>query len=81
MTKTIAACISLTLFSGALATAATGDAAAIRSTRAAQNKAIAAGDLDRASAFWTDDVTVRRALGQPMSGRAEVSPSKYRMLA
>jgi ketosteroid isomerase-like protein/chorismate-pyruvate lyase len=42
----------------------------IRSARIAQNDAIAAGDLDRAAAFWTDDVTVRRALGQALSGRA-----------
>jgi ketosteroid isomerase-like protein len=35
----------------------------------AQNTAIAAGDLDRAAGFWTDDVTVRRALGQPLSGK------------
>jgi len=43
----------------------------LRAARIAQNAAIAAGDLDRAAAFWTDDVTVRRALGQPLSGRAE----------
>jgi ketosteroid isomerase-like protein/chorismate-pyruvate lyase len=43
----------------------------LRAARVAQNAAIAAGDLDRAAAFWTDDVTVRRALGQPLSGRAE----------
>jgi ketosteroid isomerase-like protein/chorismate-pyruvate lyase len=43
----------------------------IRAARVAQNAAIAAGDLDRAAAFWTDDVTVRRALGQPVNGRAE----------
>jgi len=36
---------------------------------AAQNQAIAAGDLGRAAGFWTEDVTVRRALGQPLSGR------------
>ena len=42
----------------------------IRAARAAQNQAIAAGDLDRAAGFWTEDVTVRRALGQPVSGRA-----------
>jgi ketosteroid isomerase-like protein len=46
-----------------------GDAAAIRAARIAQNGAIAAGDLDRAASFWTEDVTVRRALGQPLSGR------------
>ena len=52
-----------------------GDAAAaereLRAARIAQNAAIAAGELDAAAAFWTDDVTVRRALGQPLSGRAE----------
>jgi ketosteroid isomerase-like protein len=43
----------------------------LRAARVAQNTAIAAGDLDAAAAFWTDDVTVRRALGQPLTGRAE----------
>jgi len=47
-----------------------GDQAAIRAARTAQNTAIAAGDLDRVASFWTDDVTVRRALGQPLDGRA-----------
>jgi ketosteroid isomerase-like protein len=46
------------------------DQAAIRAARIAQNAAIAAGDLDRVATFWTDDVTVRRALGQPLVGRA-----------
>jgi len=44
---------------------------AVRAARRAQNEAIAAGDLDRAATFWTDDVTVRRALGQPLSGRSD----------
>jgi len=52
-----------------LMAAAPADQSAIRTARAAQNKAIAAGDLDRVARFWTDDVTVRRALGQPLSGR------------
>jgi ketosteroid isomerase-like protein len=52
-----------------IAVAAPGDPAAIRAARIAQNKAIAAGDLDRVASFWTDDVSVRRALGQPLSGR------------
>jgi ketosteroid isomerase-like protein len=64
--------MALSLFGGALVFAATADPVAIRAARAAQNAAIAAGDLDRAATFWTEDVTVRRALGQPMSGRAEV---------
>ncbi len=45
------------------------DRAAIRAVRVAQNQAIASGDLDRAATFWTEDVTVRRALGQSLSGR------------
>lgn len=48
------------------------DVQSIRSARIAQNGAIAAGDLDRTAAYWTDDVTVRRGLGSPMTGKAEV---------
>ena len=44
-------------------------AAAIRAARTAQNNAIAVGDAGRAASFWTDDVTVRRALGQTVNGR------------
>jgi ketosteroid isomerase-like protein len=46
------------------------DRALIAAARAAQNAAIAAGDLDRAASFWTDDVTVRRGLGAAVSGRS-----------
>jgi ketosteroid isomerase-like protein len=49
---------------------AAADRTALRDARIAQNRAIAAGDLERVASFWTDDVTVRRALGQPLSGRA-----------
>ena len=49
--------------------AAPADQTAIRAARIAQNTAIAAGDLDRATAFWTEDITVRRALGQSLNGR------------
>src|SRR5476649_1863103 len=49
---------------------APADNTAIRAARTAQNAAIAAGDLDRVAAFWTEDVTVRRALGQALNGRA-----------
>ena len=41
----------------------------IRHARTAQNQAIAAGDLERAAAFWAEDVTVRRALGAAVNGR------------
>ena len=44
-------------------------AAAIRAARTAQNEAMAMGDASRAASFWTDDVTVRRALGQALNGR------------
>jgi ketosteroid isomerase-like protein len=53
----------------ALLAAAQADPAAIRAARIAQNQAIAAGDLDRVASFWTEDVTVRRALGSPLTGR------------
>lgn len=46
------------------------DAKAIRAARSAQNDAIAASDLDAIPSFWTDDITVRRALGSPVAGRA-----------
>src|SRR5262245_61516297 len=48
---------------------AQSEAAAIRAARSAQNRAIAAGDLDRVATFWTDDVTVRRALGAAVDGK------------
>jgi len=53
----------------AMLAAAPADQAAVRAARTAQNEAIASGDLDRVASFWTEDVTVRRALGQPLSGR------------
>ena len=52
----------------ALIAPASNDQRAVRAARAAQNAAIAVGDLDCAASFWTEDVTVRRALGQPLSG-------------
>lgn len=47
------------------------DAALIRAARAAQTAAIASGDLDAVAGFWTEDITVRRALGQSVSGVAQ----------
>ena len=52
-----------------VAAPAAPDQVAIRAVRTAQNRAIAEGDLDRVASFWTEDVTVRRALGQPLNGR------------
>jgi ketosteroid isomerase-like protein len=48
----------------------------IRTARAAQNKAIADRDFDAAALIWTEDVTMRRALGQAVTGRSEY----YKML-
>ena len=52
------------------ALASDADEAAIREARVAQNQAIAAQDPDRVASFWTEDVTIRRALGQPVTGQA-----------
>ena len=46
------------------------DERAIREARASQNSAIASHDLDRVSDFWTEDVEIRRGLGQLLVGRA-----------
>ena len=40
----------------------------IRAARLAQNAAMAAGDVDRAASWWTEDVTIRRGLGTGLSG-------------
>ena len=53
----------------AVVASAQSDEAAIRTARTAQNRAIAAGHLDRVASFWTDDVTVRRALGAALDGK------------
>jgi ketosteroid isomerase-like protein len=63
---------SLVVLAGVLMAATPADQRAIRAARVAQNNAIAAGDLDRVASFWTEDVTVRRALGQPLAGRTAV---------
>lgn len=47
------------------------DFAQIHTARAAQTAAIARRDFDAVAAFWTEDITVRRALGQPVNGVAE----------
>ncbi len=51
--------------------AASADAGLIREARSAQNRAMATGDVERAASFWTDDVSLRRGLGQLVSGKAE----------
>ena len=44
------------------------DEAAIREARSTQTKAIAKNDLDTVARYWTPDITIRRALGQPVDG-------------
>ena len=48
----------------------TADAHSIRAARIAQNAAMAAGDVDRAATWWTEDVSIRRGLGTGISGIA-----------
>lgn len=43
----------------------------IRTARATQTKAMADRDFDVAASIWTEDVTMRRALGQAIMGRSE----------
>jgi ketosteroid isomerase-like protein len=45
--------------------------AEIRTARATQTKAMADRDFDLAASIWTDDVTMRRALGHAITGRSE----------
>jgi ketosteroid isomerase-like protein len=61
----LAACTA----SGEHSRSISADESAIRSARATQNAAIASGDVERAAAFWTEDVELRRGLGQLVEGR------------
>ena len=45
------------------------EATAIRAAREEQNRAILAGDVARIASFWTEDVSIRRALGAMVNGR------------
>ena len=47
------------------------DRIAIREARLMQNQAMASGEFDRAASIWTDDVTIRRGLGQAVNGKPE----------
>jgi ketosteroid isomerase-like protein len=50
-------------------TAVSREAALIRATRAQQDAAIGTRDIDRITTFWTEDVSIRRGLGQLFTGR------------
>ncbi len=45
--------------------------AAIRTARSVQTKAIADNDLDTVVKYWSPDITIRRAMGQPITGAVE----------
>jgi len=51
------------------ARAVSADERAVRAARAEQNRAIASRDVDRIAEFWTEDVEIRRGLGQLILGR------------
>ena len=42
--------------------------AAIKAARIAQTQAMAVDDLDKVVTWWVPDITIRRALGQPVDG-------------
>ena len=67
----LAACAGGAGNNGAPRLTVPGDRAVIREARLAQNRAMAAGDIERVAAFWTDDISLRRGLGQLISGKAE----------
>ena len=46
------------------------DRAVIKQARLAQNAAIAAHRIDDIASYWTDDVSICRALGAQLSGKA-----------
>lgn len=47
------------------------DKAAIHKARKAQSKALADENILLVASFWTDDITIRRALGSAITGKAE----------
>ena len=61
--------LKILLFFWATHILAVTDSEAIRQARLEQNDLLAAGDFERASAFWTDDITVRRGLGTALAGK------------
>lgn len=45
------------------------DIESIRQARIDQNRAMALGDAEQAATFWTDDITLRRGLGDSIIGK------------
>ncbi len=63
----LSACAPISREADALAESV--DAAAIRAARTEQTQALADQDPERVASFWTDDITIRRALGQIVDGK------------
>jgi ketosteroid isomerase-like protein len=72
---------ALTLLLAAAATAQTAppqrdaatlarEEAAIKAARIAQTQAMAVDDLDKVVTWWAPEITIRRAMGQPVDGAA-----------
>ena len=61
--------LALYVAAGATASPAS-DRAAIKKARLDQNAAIVRHDIDAIASYWTDDVTICRALGMQNSGKA-----------
>ena len=51
----------------------TSNEAAIREVRSTQTLALIAGDVDLAQRHWCPDISIRRAMGQTVSGIAQAS--------
>lgn len=65
----LAGCGGMTHVSSGARRAEGAEARAVRSARAAQNRAIAALDTAAIANFWTEDVEIRRGLGALVTGR------------
>lgn len=73
--KFSSAAVSILLAAACTATlaqssATASDEAAIREARRVQTQALARDDLDTVVKYWTPDITIRRALGQPVETAA-----------
>src|SRR5213595_1399175 len=64
-----ASALGMTILLASSADAQSNDATAIRRARLEQNRAIAGNNVDRVASFWTEDVILRRGLGQAVIGR------------
>jgi ketosteroid isomerase-like protein len=64
------ACLPCLLPARAQSSGSASDEAAIREARRVQTQALARDDLDTVVKHWAPEITIRRALGQPVEGAA-----------